>query len=61
MRYYFDLRDGEEVAVDDEGVELPSLQAVQEEAALSLADWHAIRTHPNDGAGHLMAIEVRDG
>ena len=62
MRYYFDLRDGDEVAVDDEGVELPNLQAVQEEAALSLVDMarDAIRTHPNDGAGHLMAIEVRD-
>lgn len=62
MRYYFDLRNGEEVAVDDEGVELPSVQAVQEQAALSLADMarDAIRAHPNDGARHLMAIEVRD-
>jgi hypothetical protein len=62
MRYYFDLRDGEEVAVDDEGVELSSLQAVQEEAALSLADMarNAIPAQLNDGAYHLMAIEVRD-
>ena len=27
MRYYFDLCDGEEVAIDAQGVDLPSLQA----------------------------------
>jgi hypothetical protein len=37
-RYYFDLRDEDEVAVDEEGLELSSLRAVQIEAAKSLAD-----------------------
>jgi hypothetical protein len=32
-RYYFDLREDGELAVDEEGVELPTLQAVQIEAA----------------------------
>jgi hypothetical protein len=37
-RYYFDLRDSEGLSVDEEGLELQDVQAVQEEAALSLAD-----------------------
>jgi hypothetical protein len=36
-RYYFDLRDGDYLAADEEGTELPDTAAVQEEAALSLA------------------------
>jgi hypothetical protein len=38
MRYYFDMREGESLALDDEGLELPSLAAAEHEAALSLAD-----------------------
>jgi hypothetical protein len=37
-RYYFDLREGDRLAVDEEGIELPDPQAVQLEAARSLAD-----------------------
>jgi hypothetical protein len=37
-RFYFDIHDGDECAADDEGMELPDIQAVQEEAAQSLAD-----------------------
>ena len=36
-RYYFDLRDGDDLAIDEEGTKLPDMTAVQEEAALSLA------------------------
>jgi len=32
MRYYFDLRDGSGVVTDDEGLDLPTLAAVQKEA-----------------------------
>ena len=59
-RYYFDLRDGDELAVDDEGFELPDLEAVQREAVRSLGDL------TRDAAGESicdladMAIEVRD-
>ena len=35
--YYFDLRDGEELALDEEGLELRNMRAVQEEAARALA------------------------
>jgi hypothetical protein len=60
-RYYFDLRVGDDLAPDDEGLELPSIERVQEEAARSLADMarDAVRTDCN-GTGHRMAIEVRD-
>jgi len=32
-RYYFDFRDGGSVVLDDEGVELATIQSVQAEAA----------------------------
>jgi hypothetical protein len=35
--YYFDLRDGEELALDEEGLELRTMRAVQEEAARALS------------------------
>jgi hypothetical protein len=37
-RYYFDIREGEHIAPDDEGLELPSIERVQEEATRSPAD-----------------------
>ena len=61
-RYYFDLRDGDQLAVDEEGVELPTMQAVQVEAARSLVDIakHAIWTKAATILVHRMAIEVRN-
>jgi hypothetical protein len=59
-RYFFDLRDGDELTPDDEGVELSTMEAVQEEAARSLADMARDASwRPHNGAGHRMAIEVR--
>ena len=60
-RYYFDLRDNEMPTVDEEGMVLPTLQAVQIEAARSLVDMakHAIWEKATV-LGHRMAIEVRD-
>lgn len=61
-RYYFDIRDGDELAPDDEGIELPSIERVQEEAARSLADMARDATPQiaQDGNAHHMMIEVRD-
>jgi hypothetical protein len=60
-RYYFDLRDGVELAVDEEGLELKSLQSVQAEAAKSLADMARDAVHSSNSTNtHSMAIEVRD-
>ncbi|QIG98077.1 MULTISPECIES: DUF6894 family protein [unclassified Bradyrhizobium] len=57
-RYYFDLRDGGGLAIDEEGLVMSDLAAVKEEAARSLADM--VR---NSACGHNLgqiAIEVRD-
>ena len=61
-RYYFDLLDGDVLAVDDQGLELPSLQAAQAEAAKSLADMARDAVHGSSAvAGKRdMAIEIRD-
>ena len=61
-RYYFDLRDGDNLLPDHEGLELASFHAAQEEAARSLADLakEALRAHHIDGAGGQLAVEVRD-
>nr|WP_028345992.1 hypothetical protein [Bradyrhizobium murdochi] len=60
-RYYFDLREGDDLSPDEEGLELPSIERVQEEAARSLADMARDAVRKNrDGPGHQIAIEVRD-
>jgi hypothetical protein len=61
-RYYFDLLDGDEIAPDEEGLDLPSIARVQEEAARSLAKFarDAARRATQDGKAHRMGIEVRD-
>jgi uncharacterized protein YfcZ (UPF0381/DUF406 family) len=58
-RFYFDIREGEEIIPDEEGLELSTIEKVQEEAARSLADMarDAIRAR---GVAHEIAIEVRD-
>jgi hypothetical protein len=58
-RYYFDLREGDKLMADEEGLELRTVQRVQEEAARSLADM-ARDTVGRGLAQHDMAIEVRD-
>lgn len=63
-RYYFDLRDEQGVMTDEEGMELPTVQAVQEEAAQSLADMarDEMRKELGQDRNHhrSMAVEVRD-
>jgi hypothetical protein len=63
MRYYFDLRDGDELAPDEEGMELGSMERVQQEAAKTLADMvrDTVLEHlsPKGFAARRMAIEVR--
>ncbi|WP_342739745.1 hypothetical protein [Bradyrhizobium sp. B117] len=61
-RYYFDLLENDVVAVDEEGLELSSLRAVQAEAAKSLADMarDAVHSFPPATGRQTMAIEVRD-
>jgi len=60
-RYFFDFLDSGEITTDDEGMDLPSMHRVQEEAVRSLAEMakDAARK-PHGGVDHHMAIEVRD-
>jgi len=62
VRYFFDLREGSQVALDDEGVEFPSVQLAQQEAALSLAELARdfVLTNGGNGISQSMAIHVRD-
>ena len=57
-RYFFDIHDGDRITVDVEGLELPDIEAAQEEAALSLAEM--IRNRLWDEPVVRMAIHVRD-
>jgi hypothetical protein len=61
LRYYFDFRDRAGLVVDDEGLELGNLVAVQDEAAGALMDM-ARDTGRTIKGGEVeqMAVEVRD-
>ena len=60
-RYYFDLSDSAGLIVDDEGLELRDLDAVQAEAARALGGmvWDAGRIFKGSKA-HQMVIDVRN-
>jgi hypothetical protein len=62
MRYYFDIRYGDTINPDEEGMDFLSLGDVQEEAARSLADTlrYPESCEGGDGAAHSISIEVRD-
>jgi hypothetical protein len=61
-RFYFDLRDGDSLAVDDEGTELPDRKTAQEDAARSLAAMarNVIQAKAANALCRATAIEVRD-
>ena len=55
-RYFFDIRVGDDLADDEEGVDLPNVDAVQKEALRVLADMaRDLIQFPAS-----MAVEVRD-
>jgi hypothetical protein len=59
--YYFDLRDGSELVIDDDGTELRDMSAAQNEAARALSGlaWDAMRS--GDGVkSQKLAISVRN-
>ena len=60
MRYYFDMVDHEGIVIDDEGMELPTIESVREEAARSLLDMAREEFRPSGGAARELAIRVRD-
>lgn len=46
-RYYFDIKDGDDLALDEEGLELPAIKAAQVAAARSFSRL----SQRNDGWG----------
>ena len=58
-RYYFDLRDGDALAPDEEGLDLSGIEAAQVEAAGFLVDVakNAVLGSAKHGEVHNMAIE----
>jgi hypothetical protein len=60
-RSYFDLRDGDELIPDEEGIELRSIEAAQDEAAHALGGltWDVVSNF-NGARSAQMAVEVRD-
>jgi hypothetical protein len=57
-RFYFDLRDGEEFTLDEEGVELNSIEAAKVEASYSL--FELAKDNLPGEVRSKIAIEVRD-
>jgi hypothetical protein len=58
-RYYFDVREDDNLQTDDEGRDLSSFEAAQDEATVSLAEL-ALDAIAKRGADYRMSIEVRD-
>ena len=58
-RYFFDTRDGDSFIPDDQGSELPDLEAVKTVAATSLAEL-ARDVFPGS-LKRILIVEVRDG
>jgi hypothetical protein len=62
-RYFFDIRDGGNLVRDEEGLNLTTMDAVQNEAAWTLVEMarEDLRAGSGYGADRHLAIEVRDG
>ncbi len=58
MRYYFDIRDGADVSIDQAGVELENDRAAKLQATLALTEM-ARDNLPDNGNDHRLLIHVR--
>lgn len=59
MRFFFDMRDGEDFARDDIGVDLRSTHAARLQATIALTEM-ARDYLPTDGDHRNLGIEVRN-
>jgi hypothetical protein len=60
-RYFFDIREGDRVAIDEEGIEFSHVEAAQEEAARSLADLARDRIACQPFCQMTIAVRDDDG
>lgn len=58
--FYFDIHSGNELSIDDEGMELRDVLAAQVEAARALAVFAQAEMGLEDARGQQMAVWVRD-
>jgi hypothetical protein len=59
-RYFFHIRDRDALVVDEEGIELASLEMAREEAAKSVRDLRSEADFAGENIDHQI-IEVADG
>jgi len=59
-RYFFDVCDGGDVAVDTVGFELSTPEIAWIEAAMSAVEMARDKTGKPGGNGHITAVDVRD-
>ncbi|MBS9721465.1 hypothetical protein JYU29_12295 [Tianweitania sp. BSSL-BM11] len=59
MRYFFDLRDGDSLLVDNSGLELASFDAAKMEASDRLTEF--VKLAVTDDTRRATAIEIRAG
>ena len=57
-RFYFDVRDGENLSRDEKGLDFPSLERAQHQAAHALGEW--VRFASASPTGRRMTVEIRD-
>lgn len=57
-RYFFDFHDAKNITIDDEGHELPSLDAARAEARRTIGE--AARDLTAKGQDGFLRVEVRD-
>ena len=58
-RYYFDVSDGAELFIDDDGMELPDMPTAINEARRALADM--VRDSLRSDGADAVSIAIRDG
>lgn len=58
-RYFFDIRDGQDLFIDDDGMELPDIDTAIAEARRALADM--MRDSLRTDGGDAVSIAIRDG
>jgi hypothetical protein len=57
-RYFFDVFVEDRLTIDDDGIDLPDIKRVEEEAVRTLAEM--VRDKAREPRDYQMAVEVRD-